>query len=61
MNKKELKQDLSIVSLFEYPTVALLAERLSGSSAEPKSNRNTSNAVLRGQKRLASLVARKAR
>jgi len=59
MIKKELKQDLSIVSLFEYPTVALLAERLSGFSSEPRINRSTSEAVLRGQKRLTNLKARR--
>lgn len=60
MIKKEFKQDLSIVSLFEYPTVALLADKLSGPAKELEVNSNTSAAILRGQKRLTNLRARRA-
>ena len=57
--KKRLKEDLSIVSLFEYPTIALLAAKLSANSEQPNDRRTASEAILRGQKRLANLKARR--
>jgi len=49
--KKELKQDLSIVSLFECPTVALLAAKLTAASGEPDGGTSSAGAALRGQRR----------
>jgi FkbH-like protein len=46
--KKELKQTLSIVSLFECPTVSLLAARMSGATPVETS---TASAATRGQRR----------
>ena len=51
MIKKELKQNLSIVSLFECPTVALLAAKLSAASGEVQVGATTARAALRGQRR----------
>jgi len=53
--KKELKQNLSIVSLFEHPTVALLADKLSDIPKTTRRN-NASEAVLRGQRRLKNVM-----
>ena len=58
MVKKELKRNLSIVSLFEYPTVALLAAKLSVASGEPSNGKRMSEAALRGQNRRTSVVRR---
>ena len=49
--KKELKQNLSIVSLFECPTLALLAAKLSATSCEAHAVTTTAVAALRGQRR----------
>ena len=49
--KKELNHTLSIVSLFECPTVKLLAARLAATSEEAKAGITTAAAVLRGQQR----------
>ena len=49
--RKELKQPVSIVSLFECPTVALLAARLSGTSGERQAGTAIAKAALRGQRR----------
>ena len=58
MIRKELKQALSITTLFECPTVRLLAARLraaaDGSSSEPR----TTGAVLRGQLRRSKAMSR---
>jgi FkbH-like protein/FkbM family methyltransferase len=51
MIKKELKQNLSIVSLFECPTVALLAAKLSATSGEVGVETTTAGAALRGRRR----------
>src|SRR5206468_7560811 len=51
MIKKELKKTLSIVSLFECPTVALLAAKLSAMSGETYAGSTTAVAALRGQRR----------
>jgi len=57
--KKELKRNLSIVSLFEYPTVALLAEKLSAASGESFRGNKTAAAVLRGQNRRTQVMRRR--
>jgi hypothetical protein len=49
--KKELNHALSIVSLFECPTVKLLAARLTASSEEAKGGITTAAAVVRGRQR----------
>jgi hypothetical protein len=52
MIKKELRQTLSIVSLFECPTVTLLAAKLSATSGETRVGTPTAGAAaLRGQRR----------
>ena len=51
MIRKELKQSLSIVTLFECPTVALLAAKLGAASGEPDGATTAAEAVLRGQRR----------
>jgi FkbH-like protein/FkbM family methyltransferase len=56
--KKELKQTLSIVSLFECPTVALLAARL-GATTRTK-DKEDGKAALRGQQRRYKTMRRKA-
>jgi FkbH-like protein/FkbM family methyltransferase len=55
MIRKELNQNLSIVSLFECPTVTLLAARLRGSSS---SELASSGAVQRGQQRRSRAMGR---
>jgi hypothetical protein len=59
MIKKELKRNLSIVTLFECPTVTLLAAKLSAASHEPDEGAITSDAALRGQRR-RNVIRRKA-
>ncbi len=58
MIRKELNQNLSITSLFECPTVRLLAAKFSacaeGTSGEPR----TAGAALRGQQRRAKAIRR---
>jgi hypothetical protein len=51
MIRKELNQTLSIVSLFESPTVTLLAARLNARSAETRVGTSSAGAALRGQRR----------
>ena len=58
MIKKELKQTLSIVSLFECPTVTLLAAKLSAMSGEARGG--TAVAALRGQRRRYNTIRRNA-
>jgi acyl carrier protein len=58
--KKELKQNLSIVSLFECPTVTLLAANLSAAPGERQGGANAAGAALRGQKRRTNVMRRKA-
>jgi acyl carrier protein len=58
MIAKELKQNLSIVSLFECPTVRLLAARLSAIAGSPSSEPSTTGAALRGQQRRSRAVRR---
>jgi FkbH-like protein/FkbM family methyltransferase len=57
--KKELKQDLSIVSLFECPTVALLAAKLGAPSGDADGGTTPAGAAVRGQRR-RNVVRRKA-
>ena len=54
--KKELQQTLSIVSLFECPTVALLAAKLSAPSGEVPAMKTAAAASLRGQQRRYNTV-----
>jgi FkbH-like protein/FkbM family methyltransferase len=58
MIAKELKQNLSIVSLFECPTVRLLAARLSAIAGSPSREPSTTGAALRGQQRRSRAVRR---
>jgi len=59
MIKKELKQTLSIVSLFECPTVTLMAAKLSATSGESHGGTTTAAAALRGQQRRYNNMRRK--
>jgi FkbH-like protein/FkbM family methyltransferase len=58
--KKELKKSLSIVSLFEYPTVRLLAAKLTAASGEADRGAAASAAALRGQQRRYNTTRRNA-
>ncbi len=49
--KKELKRTLSIVNLFECPTITLLAAKLNATSGEPHGGTTTAAAAQRGQQR----------
>jgi FkbH-like protein len=65
MIKRELNQTLSIVSLFECPTVALLAAKLSGTSVSATSGEihaetTAASAAQRGQQRRHNTLRRKA-
>lgn len=51
MIRKELKQNLPIISLFECPTVRLLAARLSATAGSPSSEPSTARAAVRGRQR----------
>ena len=51
MIKRELKQSLSIASIFECPTIALLAAKLSGATDAPRSDERVAGAALRGRQR----------
>ena len=51
MIRKELKQTLSIVSLFECPTLVLLAAKLGEAPGEDRVATSTAQAALRGQRR----------
>jgi len=58
MIRKELKQNLTIVSLYECPTVRLLAARLSATAGSPSSEPSTAGAALRGQQRRSRAMRR---
>lgn len=58
MIRKEVKQNLSIVSLFECPTVRLLAARLSATAESPSSEPVAAGAALRGQQRRSRAMRR---
>jgi len=60
MIKKELKQSLSIVSLFECPTVTLLAAKLSGTHGDTHGGTTTAAAALRGQQRRYNTMRQRA-
>jgi acyl carrier protein len=55
---KELKRNISIVSLFECPTVKLLAARLSAKAGGLSIEPNAARAALRGQQRRSMAVRR---
>jgi FkbH-like protein/FkbM family methyltransferase len=57
--KKELNLNLSIVSLFECSTVALLAARLGACAGGPRAYVNTNGAAMRGRQRRANVLRRK--
>lgn len=58
MIRKELNQNLSIVSLFECPTVTLLAARLGATGRSPSGEPSTSGAAVRGQQRRSRAMRR---
>ena len=58
MIRKQLHQNLSIVSLFECPTVTLLAARLGATGRSPSSEPSTSGAAVRGQQRRSRAMRR---
>jgi acyl carrier protein len=58
MIRKEVKQNLSIVTLFECPTVRLLAARLSATAESPSSEPVAAGAALRGQQRRSRAMRR---
>jgi FkbH-like protein/FkbM family methyltransferase len=58
MIRKELKQSLSITTLFECPTVRLLAGRLRTATEGSSSGSPTSSAALRGQLRRSKAMSR---
>ncbi len=60
MIKKELNQSLSIVSLFECPTVALLAAKLNAATEETRADTATAAAAQRGQQRRYNTLGRRA-
>jgi FkbH-like protein len=60
MIKKELKQTLSIVSLFECPTVTLLAAKLSAMSGKAPGETTIAAAALRGRQRRYNTLRRTA-
>jgi acyl carrier protein len=59
--KKELGCSISIVRLFESPTVKLLAANLRGPADESKSESVRARAAERGQQRRAKVVRRRSR
>jgi len=58
MVRRELKQDLSIVNLFECPTVALLAGKLSAKPVQTRVGTTPAGAALRGERRRHKTVRR---
>jgi hypothetical protein len=60
MIKKELNQTLSIVSLFECPTVTLLAAKMSAAPGEIQGATTTAAAAQRGQQRRYNTLRRRA-
>jgi FkbH-like protein/FkbM family methyltransferase len=59
--RRDLKQRLSIVQLFECPTVRLLAARLSAPAGSAQGHATASTAAARGQRRRVVNVRRRAR
>ena len=60
MIKRELKRTLSIVTVFECPTVKLLAARLEGAPGETRDTATTSAAALRGRQRRNNVMGKRA-
>ena len=58
--KKELNQSLSIVSLFECPTVALLAAKLNAATEATPAETTTAAAAQRGRQRRYDTMRRRA-
>jgi hypothetical protein len=58
MIRKEVKQHLSIISLFECPTVRLLAARLSATPGSPSREPSATGAAQRGQRRRSRAMRR---
>jgi len=58
MLRKELKQNLSVITLFECPTIRLLAARLNAAGESPSGEPRTTGAALRGQQRRARAMRR---
>ncbi|HLM79960.1 MAG TPA: FkbM family methyltransferase [Terriglobales bacterium] len=58
MLRKELKQNLSVITLFECPTIRLLAARLNPAGERPSAEPRTAGAALRGQQRRARAMRR---
>jgi len=61
MIKKELKQTLSIVSLFECPTIRLLGAKLNEAAHSPRGASNAGAAETRGQQRRQNVIKRRTR
>ena len=59
MIRKELKKNISIVALFESPTIALLAARLDESKAAEGASEAAASAESRGRQRRNKLVKRR--
>jgi len=59
MIRKQLKKNLSIVALFECPTIALLAARLDESNPTESANEGAASAGSRGRQRRNKLVKRR--
>lgn len=59
MIRKELKKNISIVALFESPTIALLAARLDESKAAESASEAATSAESRGRQRRNKLVKRR--
>jgi surfactin family lipopeptide synthetase B len=59
MIRKELKKKISIVALFESPTIALLAARLDESKAAEGASAAAASAESRGRQRRNKLVKRR--
>jgi len=59
MIKKELKQNVSIVSLFECPTIKLLSAKLNAAPCCPQGQLNGGAAGMRGQQRRYKAIRRR--
>ncbi|PYK01934.1 MAG: hypothetical protein DME23_02890, partial [Verrucomicrobia bacterium] len=61
MIKKELKKTLSIVTLFECPTIRLLGAKLNAAAYSPQGASNAGAAEIRGQQRRHKTIGRRTR
>jgi hypothetical protein len=59
MIKKELKQTLSIVTLFECPTIRLLGAKLDAAASNPRGASDAGAAETRGQQRRQNATRRR--